>query len=376
MADTNITIDQVRLQKVVATVLDDPTARLGEWQARSLKGGLDGANSLQLINGQAQLADGARHWSLVLKTITYDPANLNSVQAVHDNLREVQFYQSNISDAFSEELAAPRCYQAEQHGNQTQLWLEFIPNEQPEYWDTTHYERAAYLLGRFNGAYLAGKPLPSQPWLARCLTRSYAGLAAPMLQDLPELRRLPFFQHSYHSLSDEFFLNAWAQREKFFRALESLPQTLSHQDAFDGNLMWRCGDDGEEHLVALDWSFVGLAAPGEDLSPLVAMARPIPGEQKFTYLEFLLQRYQAGLADAGYRADTDQVRIACFTSLIYRYLFGATLGETWPHLRHAEMHPFMAELFVVPDIQLLFDALADHNAFYLECYRQAEKLLG
>jgi hypothetical protein len=376
MTDGNdIRIDPEQLEKSVSLALDEPAARLGEWQIKPLAGGLDPSNWLHHLSGQAHTPSGARPWSLVLKAIQFDEANPSSVQKIHDNKREAFFYQSRISDDLTGTFVAPRCYQVNQEGDLTLLWLEFVREDLPKPWTMEQYGEVARCLGRFNGAYLAGRPLPDEPWLARRLQRTYVELAAQNIQDLAELRKLPFFQSAFANMSDDFFLEAWGRRGEFLDALERLPQTYCHQDAFEGNLFWRNDPSGNGQLVGIDWSFTGIAAVGEELAALVIMATPVPAEDKMRLYEICLHGYLSGLAEAGYKADPLQVRFSSLTPIISRYLFGGILGEMWIDMRDERNHPWIAAKFGVPSVQYIFDWQAAHNPFYQGVYQEISRLL-
>ena len=88
-------------------------------------------------------------------------------------------------------LTAPRCYQVSQEGEEYWLWLEEVQDDFGKPWSITQHYEVARNLGCFNGAYLMGKPLPDQPWLSRHWLRKYVEDAAPVVQILPELRKLP-----------------------------------------------------------------------------------------------------------------------------------------------------------------------------------------
>src|SRR5919202_2410247 len=61
-------------------------------------------------------------------------------------------------------------------------------------------------------------------------------------------------------------LGLWGDRHMLLDAIERLPQTFCHHDAFRRNLLASEGD----RTVAIDWEFAGPGAVGEDLGPLVA----------------------------------------------------------------------------------------------------------
>ena len=63
-------------------------------------------------------------------------------------------------------IAAPRCFAVEERADDScWLWLEVVRDAVGPRWSLADYAQAADRLGRFNGAYLAGYPLPDAGWL-------------------------------------------------------------------------------------------------------------------------------------------------------------------------------------------------------------------
>ena len=372
-----ISIDPQQLAGIVAQILAEPTVRLGEWQIKQVSGGFEQFNRVYLLTGQAHTSSGEHPWSLVLKTMLCDPSNDATPHATRYWKREAAFYQSGLVDDLDCDLVPPRCFQVTQEGDVTWIWMEAIQDALPVPWPDEKYGEAARCLGCFNGAYLAGKPLPDEPWLARRWLSGYIELAASNLKDLPQLRKLPFFQKVYMNMSDDFILQAWQRRGEFLHALERLPQTFCHQDAFDGNLLWRRDAIGKDRLVGLDWAYTGNAAVGEELAPLVVMRTLwIPGtKDKMRHYELCLQRYLDGLADAGCAVDARQVRFASLTAIFYRYFFAVSFGEFWTPAREEANHAFIASSFGIPSVDILFDALSAEIPFSQTIYQQASELL-
>ena len=53
-------------------------------------------------------------------------------------------------------------------------------------------------------------------------------------------------------------------------ALDKLPQTFCHLDAYRPNLFLRRDADGSNQTVAVDWAFTGIASVGEEIANLLA----------------------------------------------------------------------------------------------------------
>jgi hypothetical protein len=375
--EIGISIDAQQLAGIVAQALAEPTLRLGKWQIKPLSGGLELFNRVYLLSGLAKTSSGERTWSLVLKTMLCDSSNEATPQATRYWKREAAFYQSGLLDDPSCRVVPPRCYQVSQQGDVVWIWLQAIQDELPRPWPTEKYGEAARCLGCFNGAYLVGKPLPVEPWLSQHWLRGYLEQAAPIVKDLPELRKLPFFQKTYAEVSNDFMLQAWERRGEFLNALERLPQVFCHQDAIDGNLLWRGDAAGQNQLVALDWAYSGNAALGEELAPLVLWrVSAIPEfENQMRFYELCLQGYLAGLADAGYTADAQQVRFASLATIFYRYFYGVSFSEFWNSARDEANHPVLASRVGVPAIDILFNLISASVQFHKAIYRQISDLL-
>ena len=378
MADQiGISIDPAELTLVVAQVLAAPTVRLGDWQIKPLSGGLDSANRVYQLSGHAHAASGEQPWSVVLKTQQLIPDSNADPRAARYWKREVAFYQSGLIDDLFCTLVPPRCYLVSEHADVIWVWMEAVNDAVPRPWPLERYPEAARCIGCFNGTFLTDRPLPDEPWLSRHGLRSYAEQAIPLLQDLPELRKLPFFQKAYASMSDEFFLSAWARRGEFFAALDRLPQTFCHHDTIDGNLLWRSSEPGQNQIVGLDWGYAGTGALGEDLSPLAywQISGLHPLNEKLGFFQQCLEGYLHGLADAGYLANPQQVRFASLTAIFYRYLYGGALGEFWVAGRHEANLPIIASLFGFPTIDPLLANLASDVPFFQAIYREIDALL-
>jgi hypothetical protein len=373
-----IQLDSQALTPIAAAVLGTPITPLKGWKIESIAGSLDPSNRLLRVSGEAVTAEDAQGkdpqpWSVVLKISYTTPTSEKDPQDIRFVNREALAYKSGLLAGLPCGLSAPRCYAVDDHGPETWLWLEELRDDTQKPWSINELSAVARLLGCFNGVYLSGHPLPDYPWLSQGWLRRYVEAATPIVQLLPELRQKPLFQRSFPATSNEVFLEAWGRRHAFLDAIESLPQTFCHQDAFAGNLFWQASEDGLGHLVGIDWAYSGIAALGSELAPLVAMSSF--GTNGMDLFEACLEGYLAGLKDSGYEAVPDQVRFSLAATLYYRYIFGAVLGEMWAMLKDESNHAPIAAAFGMPDISVLADTVSAGGEFYKALYAQASSLL-
>jgi hypothetical protein len=232
------------------------------------------------------------------------------------------------------------------------LWLELITDQFPGPWPLNRYALAARHLGRFNGAYLTGAPVPDQPWLSRGWLRSWVEASGPAVAELERLAG-----PSGPSLVRQLFppvvvaeaRGLWDEREVFLTALDRLPRCLCHHDAFRRNLLHRAGSEGEE-LVAIDWAFVGHGAVGEELGQLVVAslvffeAAGIPPRELDAAC---FTGYVAGLREAGWAGDERLVRLGFAASAALRNTIGP-LGQLLPLLSDPTLRLSAEEVFGHP----------------------------
>jgi hypothetical protein len=215
------------------------------------------------------------------------------------------------------DLRAARCAWIDDRGDVVELWLEDVAGTPATEWPVERYGPAARVLGRWQGAYLAGCPLPEDGWLARRWLRAYVERRTGMF-DVPAPAR---------------WQRVWDEREAFLSWVEGAPQTLSHLDFWSRNHF----DDGGA-TVAIDWAFVGIAAAGEDASNLVLDAvwdGFLPGEAVRDVEALVWPEYLAGLRDAGAAPDRHGLRLA--------YAASAAVKHTW-------IEPWMIQRDAPPEL--------------------------
>ncbi|MFN8469678.1 MAG: phosphotransferase [Caldilineaceae bacterium] len=103
------------------------------------------------------------------------------------------------------------------------------------------------------------------------------------------------------------------ERVRLLAALDLLPQTFCHHDAFRRNLMIRSRNSGELETVAIDWAMVGTGCVGAEVATFVGSTLvfyEIAAEEILEYETLALTNYVKGLRDAGWQGSDKIVRFA------------------------------------------------------------------
>ncbi len=320
-ATESLGIDAAILTPIVRRALGRETIEVTDWDCQPIHGGASMTSQIFRFTGHGRDQGETVPWSLILKVILSEAHSTDP----QGGIRERLVYQSGLLDDLPGGLAAPRCFGViEQEDGAFWIWLEEIV-EDVEKWPLERYGLAARHLGQFNGAYLAGKPLPSEPWLSKGWLRTLVDQAAPTVAQVSSLladghpqvcRMLPNDLYKRDLL-------LWEEREVFLDAMDRLPQTFCHMDAFRRNLFARRDADDYEQTVAADWAFTGIGAIGEELAPFVLAASFDDMDWTLQTLEeTALEGYLEGLHDAGWRGDPRMIQLSFGAASALRYRFG------------------------------------------------------
>ena len=167
----------------------------------------------------------------------------------------------------------------------------------------------------------------------------------------------------------------WDERERFLTALDRLPRTFCHHDAFRRNLLVRPGPEGEE-LVALDWAYSGHGAVGEELVQLVVASLfffETMGIAPRDLEAACFAAYVAGLREAGWAGDERLVRLGFTADAALRHTVGL-VRCLLPVVTDPTLRPDMEDLFGRPFAEVV-EGWAELWPYQFELAEEARALL-
>jgi hypothetical protein len=355
------------LATVVGRLLHEPNVRLLDWDIVSAHGGYTHSltGGVYRLSGLAETGNGRSPWSLILKVVNA-PENPTGLDNAHYWKREFLAYQSGLLDYLSDQLVAPRCLLAQDMTAVSYwLWLEDAAgkpgDELGDEWPLAHFEVAGRHLGQFNGRYLDPNNHPSYPWLSRNWLRAwlqdYAHLPALLAEDATWSH--PFVHNIMPITYRERLLQLWQDQEKLLQALQDLPQTLCHLDAFRPNLFARY-HSGLEETVIIDWDKTGFGAVGEELGGMVPASMiwfRVDAVDARAFGELAFKGYMQGLRQASWQGDEPLVRLGFTASAALRWgipgvfwlkgTVDSDYAEMWVDWWHRPIHEMLPQWVLV-----------------------------
>jgi hypothetical protein len=326
-------LDRARLTRVAAAALGRPVDALFDWTVAPL--GYTVFNPVSAgvyrVTGTARSGASSLPWSAILK-ICRAPTNedlANAPAAQREMLletlrwdREGEAYASGLLETLPVGLAAPRCFGVERHDGTLWIWLEDVADDAAD-WDIARYALASRHLARLGGEYLAGRELPTYPWLSRGWIPAWSSFFSrwvPAILDDDGIWAQPIVVEQFASGARDDLRALWNGRERWWSALDRFPQTLSHVDAFRANLMSRTVR-GQVTTVAIDWAFVGIAPLAAEVAQLVVASLFYHGDQldPAELTAACLDATREGLRDVGYRVSAAELARAYAINAVARW---------------------------------------------------------
>lgn len=350
--EKSLHVDRDILTALAQAASDCPDLQIDEWQTTTLS--VQGQRTITRFAGTGHLETSqngaaARPWSLILKEIKA-PESPDAIDHELDCAfywpRESLLYAAGVPQALNigsdnSGLRSPRCFGVvEPTPDLRWIWLEDLQDSYDGDWPLERYVLAAYHLGIFNGGYLAGKPMPTAPWLTGNRLRSESASKVAALEQFraPEIWAHPLLRRAFPTPIMADLDRLAADRERFLAGAAAFPLTFCHLDAHSKNMAALDGTADEEGpstetTVLFDWAVAGYGAPGEEISRLIWAALlefkvDIAETEQLETMVF--DSYLRGLADAGWQADPVQVRYAYLMSSVLIFTLEIeAVGHVW-----------------------------------------------
>jgi hypothetical protein len=150
------------------------------------------------------------------------------------------------------------------------------------------------------------------------LLNAFAGLVDVIRDSLAWQQ--PLIQRSFPASTADRLLRLWTERAPLLDALERLPHTLCHKDAWRRNMF--AGTSDADRLVMIDWAYVGRGELGLDAGDLFAASYSLFGVEPCEPHELdrvVFESYLDGLHDAGWQGDWRAARFGYAASAALKY---------------------------------------------------------
>jgi hypothetical protein len=334
-------IDDVTWQGLVSALLHSEKAEIISRHADEIFVGVGAGTRLYRVTGTAAGRQRPVQWTMIIKVLTLDQLSFQSISTDQSSWdywkREWHVYQSRWQQQLAGPLLAPRCLATGNVLAETDEELAWIAMEDlgaldHRPWPHGRFREVARQLGIFNGEYVAGRPLPTDPWLCRDWLRGWTEDARPLMDLLPTVPSHPVAGKIFTKDLIKDLVELWELRENLYQALDQLPRTLCHNDVFPRNLFVG-GPGHSDHSVAIDWAFCGPAPVGQELTALVGASQVFleSRPERWDDLERdCLDGYAEGLRQAGWHG-SDEILLGYLLSSVLRFGLGslpAVLGLT------------------------------------------------
>jgi hypothetical protein len=378
-------IDEARWPELVDALLDGNGSRIVARRCEETLTGAGAGTRIYRVTGTARDHRGPIDWSLVVKFLSLDVYDYQIVStdqhAWNYWKREWHAYRAPWQQQLAGPFVAARCLgtgdaaSPPSEGEVAWIAMEDLADNDVRPWSTTQFRTVAQDIGRFNGAFLTGQALSSDPWLSRQWIRNWTEQATPMLALLSDASLQPAIEKIFPPDVISDLTQLWERRETLCDVLDQLPQTLCHNDVFPRNVFLR--PSLPDRSVAIDWAFCGTGAVGQELGPLVgaslAFFESRPG--CWDDLERVcLDGYTEGLRAAGWSDTTDEVLLGYLLSSTLHFGLGALTPILGVTLDEAQ-RPVVEQIFGCS-----FETFVHHMAavmrFQQRRIRQAFDVLG
>jgi hypothetical protein len=379
MATDDRVADRLELTTIVRRLVGDDRSELVTWDQEAL-GWMNLMDArLHRVSGTATVGQPRRRreisWAIVRKTFPPPPSGAPALQPARWDYwkREVIVYASGVLDELGGDFSVPRCLGVtDDHDGSLSLWLEEISGISPDPWPISRYQAAAYAFAKFNARYLAGRPNPTEPSLGAGGLRSWVDAGTDFIETDVTWWTTPLMKRAFPAFED--VLRVINDAPALLAALDRMPQTFVHRDAWPGNLLVQTVNVSTERLVVIDWAICGQGAIGEEPAGMVGptlwhfLVEPAAASE----LEgAVFGAYLAGLRDGGWTGDEKLLRFGFTASLALRF---AVLIPPWVGAGWLTENPDWTERKFGRPIDAIVDGWSELMRFLLKLCDEARAL--
>jgi hypothetical protein len=312
----NLSAEDVRL--IASLVLGTDATPVGSLTVTKIGRSVGQATvGIYHATGQAGTSSGEKNWSAVVKVLGAPAFPIPGMEV--DPRRELAAYASGALADFRTGIRAARCYAIQEQNNLQLLWLEDLSEAPQPPWIAKYFVQAARHLGQFNGHWPEGA-LPDWDWLHHGGIRTKYRTQRNY-QSFERLNALQCHDIIGEALPPDVargLAELWHDSEKLLTKVEAAPRGVCHSDCHQRNLFPMSGLPGEDFTVAIDWAAVGISSLGFDIGQLLASAvksLDLSLNEAEKLVGPLFDAYMAGLAEAGWSGNEEQVRLTYLTCL-------------------------------------------------------------
>ena len=363
-------LDRAQVEDLARLARGGASQAVDSWQLETVHGGFGGAiggTALYRLRIQSKSGESI---SLILK-ILYERPGETPVSPYYWK-REYELYRAGWLDILPPDtFIPPRVFKTRDFGDRCWIWMADYADSKDQ-WSLDDYREIALRLGRMNGALLE-RVIPRADWLAQSWHSAIVPALADAFDDLPRSLENQLARITLPLDAHDEILEIWRDRQLFRDALESLPQTLCHNDAFRRNVL-HSGDD----FVLLDWALAGRGGIGEELVSLVAVSLYYSGYRQADAEQLdraVFAAYVAGLRESGWRGEQRLARIGYTCGMVLRGLAG--VKQDINEVLNAAGHQTLRQVHAIDKLEEIAELFADIRRFrLLTMAREARQLLA
>lgn len=319
-----IIIHRATLHKVLNKKFPSQSLLIESW-TYSLLGEVKKESQVYRIHCTFQSAEARSSCSLILKMVNPDESRDREDHYYYWK-REALVYQSGMLEQLPDFIRAPICYLIEEQTNGgIWLWLEDMDDQRLDKgWTEQEQKDIAKVLGRFNGTYLTGWPVPTESFVCSGWMNSWVQVIESYLVSMEEQKVIwnkLQLNHVHSNVNWERYDSCRKRVWDLLETLNRLPRVFAHQDIHSGNVYMDLSN-GYVQLVMIDWQFASISGVGEELGRMfgLILRKHMDVDKIYEHKEALVQCYLEGLNEAGWKGNADCVRFGFTVTASLRFV--------------------------------------------------------